>query len=425
MDAHSLGRARAAALLKNHSFRRLLLAQFSAITAIYGFSLSGAALVEERTQSSTQTGLVILSAILPAFLGSLISGAVVDRFGRKRMLLASHMCRALVALAFWAGTLFLSPSLALATVYLVNVAAATFSQFATPAELAMLPDLVERRRLVSANALFQISMLAAEGLGLIVLSPVLIKAFGPPSVGLAGAALCFLAVLLVMPLPQDRSPVSRPTVERAVWKDLMADLRAGWLTISHDRLLRLVAIQATVAAALLLVLLSLIPGLLSRHLGLGVEDAPILILPGGVGFVLGSALLGRWGNRLRRPATIAVGLIGLGMSIGLLGLASSQEGRLWLVLPLILAMGVMLALVIISARVVLQERPAAEMRGRVIAAQLAMANAAAVLPLLLGGSLADQLGIRPVMGLLGLIALGAGLVGLRQARHSTEEPEVR
>lgn len=47
MDARSLGRARAAALLKNHSFRRLLLAQFSAMTAIYGFSLSGAALVEE------------------------------------------------------------------------------------------------------------------------------------------------------------------------------------------------------------------------------------------------------------------------------------------------------------------------------------------------------------------------------------------
>jgi MFS family permease len=84
-------------------------------------------------------------------------------------------------------------------------------------------------------------------------------------------------------------------------------------------------------------------------------------------------------------------------------------------LPVILGMGVMLALVIITARVVLQEHPPAEMRGRVIAAQLAMANAVAVLPLLLGGSLADQIGIRPVMGLLGLLAIAAGVVGLRQA----------
>jgi MFS family permease len=155
-------------------------------------------------------------------------------------------------------------------------------------------------------------------------------------------------------------------------------------------------------------------------LGLGVADAPILILPGGLGFVLGSIGISRWGNHLSRPATIAIGLIGLGTSVGLLSAASGQSAQLWLILPVILGMGVTLALVIISARVVLQEHPPAEMRGRVIAAQLAMANAVAVLPLLLGGSLADQIGIRPVMGLLGLLAIGAGVVGLRQANSRKE-----
>ena len=97
----------------------------------------------------------------------------------------------------------------------------------------------------------------------------------------------------------------------------------------------------------------------------------------------------------------------------MLSLSASQEGGLWLILPLIFSIGIALALVIVSARVVLQERPPAEMRGRVIAAQLALANAAAVLPLLLGGSLADHLGIQPVMGLLGLLAVGAGALSLR------------
>jgi MFS family permease len=136
-----------------------------------------------------------------------------------------------------------------------------------------------------------------------------------------------------------------------------------------------------------------------------------------LGFVLGSIAISRWGNRMGRPGTIAAGLVGLGVSIGLLSLASGQSGRLWLILPVILGMGVMLALVIISARVILQEHPPAEVRGRVIAAQLAMANAVAVLPILLGGSLADQVGILPVMVLLGLLAIGAGLLGLRQAHR--------
>jgi MFS family permease len=417
MDVPSLEGAKAAATLRNHSFRRLWIAQFSTVTVIYSLSLSGAALVEERTRSSMQIGLVILSAVLPAFLGSLISGAVVDRFGRKRVLLASHMARAVVSLAFWAGTLLLSPSLAMVMVYLANVAMALFTQFATPAELAMLPDLVGSPHLVSANALFQMSMLAAEGLGIIVLSPVLIKVFGPPSVGLVGAILCLLGVTLVSTLPQDRLPASQASSGKSIWRELAADFQTGWQVISRDRLLRLVAIQATLAAAVLLVLLSLLPGLLSRHLGLSIADAPILILPGGLGFVLGSIAISRWGNRMGRPGTIAAGLVGLGVSIGLLSLASSQPGRLWLILPVILGMGVMLALVIISARVILQEHPPAEVRGRVIAAQLAMANAVAVLPILLGGSLADQVGILPVMVLLGLLAIGAGLLGLRQAHR--------
>jgi MFS family permease len=139
----------------------------------------------------------------------------------------------------------------------------------------------------------------------------------------------------------------------------------------------------------------------------------LLILPGGLGFVLGTFLMGRLERHLSRPAWIAAGLTGLGAAVGLLSLSASQEGGLWLILPLIFGIGIALALVIVSARVVLQERPPAEMRGRVIAAQLALANAAAVLPLLLGGSLADHLGIRPVMGLLGLLAVGAGAISLR------------
>jgi predicted MFS family arabinose efflux permease len=179
--------------------------------------------------------------------------------------------------------------------------------------------------------------------------------------------------------------------------------------------LRLVAIQATVAATLLLVLLSLVPGLVSRHLGIAPENMPYVLLPGGLGFALGAVILSRSEAALSKPAWIATGLTGFGLSVGLLALLS-QPGRLWLILPLILALGVFLALVIISARVVLQERPPAGVRGRVIAAQLALANAAALIPLMLGGSLADRLGIRPVMGIVGLAALCAGIIVVFQAR---------
>ena len=195
------------------------------------------------------------------------------------------------------------------------------------------------------------------------------------------------------------------------------DLQGGWRAIARDRLLSLVAIQATVAAPLLLVLLSLVPGLVWRHLGLGVEDAPFLILPGGLGFVLGAALVGRVEVRLSRPIWISLGLTGLGLAIVLLSLLSAAGGLLWAIIAAIFGAGLALAFVIIPARTILQERPPAELRGRVISAQLALANAAAIVPLLLGGTLADQFGILPVMAGLGLIAIAAGAAGWAVVRR--------
>jgi predicted MFS family arabinose efflux permease len=417
VDRHPFEMKETTSLLKNPAFRRLWAAQFSAVTVIYGLSLAGAVLVEERTHSSAQTGLVILSAILPAFLASLVSGAVVDRWGRVRVLMASHLARALVALAFWLGTRLAPSGPGLTVVYAVNVAGAVFTQFALPAELALLPDLMDRARLMSANALLQFSMLAAEGLGIVLLSPLVIKLAGAPAMGLVGAGFCLFALALVAALPRDRPSPGHTASSGSVWADLGTDLQAGWRTIARDRLLSLVAIQATLAATLLLVLLSLVPGLASRYLGVQVEDAPLLILPGGVGFALGAFLIGRWEGRLSRPAWIALGLTALGLSLGLLGILSGGAGHLGLILPLIIGVGFALAMVIIPARTVLQERPPAPMRGRVIAAQLALANAAAVLPVLLGGALADHLGIQPVIGLLSLVAVGAGAVGLHHMQR--------
>jgi MFS family permease len=427
IDSHTYEIRTLASLLKNGPFCRLWAAQFAAVMVYYGLTLAGAALAEQRTHSSAQIGLVILSSILPAFLASLVCGAVVDRWGRVQVLVFSKVVRIAIALAFWAGTQWLPTGLALATVYTVNVAGAVFTQFAIPAELALLPDLVDKEQLLSTNALIQLSTLVAQGLGIVALGPLVIKLAGAPAMGVIGAGLCLFALILIAALPKDRTSARCSPDSESVLASLGADLQTGWRTITRDRVLRLVAVQLTLASALLMVLLSLLPGMASTQLGLGVEDTPLLMLPGGLGFVLGSFLLGRLERRFSRPAWIALGLTGLGLTLGLLGflggrvegfrLVDAMPSAMWLLVLLILGLGLALAMIIIPARTVLQERPPAQQRGRVIAAQLALANAVAVLPLLLGGTLADHLGIQPVMGVMSLLAMGAGAIGLQQLQH--------
>jgi DHA3 family macrolide efflux protein-like MFS transporter len=387
----------------------------------YGLTLAGAVLVEQQTSSSAQLGLLLLSAILPAFLASLVAGAVVDRWGQVRVLMVSYPARALIALGFWFGTAVLPQDQARTVVYATNMLGAIFAQFAISAELSLLPDLVGRRQLMSANSLLQFSILIAEGLGIVALSPLVIKLAGVPAVGIVGALLSMLGLVLVAALPRDR-PSTRDTAEgNSVWAGLGREFQAGWRTIAQDRVLRLVAAQATLAAALVLVLLSLVPGLASRHLGMRVEEAPLLGLPAGLGFLLGALLMSRLEGRQSRLGWIAMGLVGLGFAVGLLAALSGDRvpGGLWLILPVILGLGSALALVAVPARTVLQERPPPAMRGRVIAAQLALSHAASILPLLVGGTLADRLGIQPVMGVLGVLAAGAGVIGLHQIRRQS------
>ena len=221
MDGRSLDRS----LLKNGPFGRLWAAQFSAVTVVYSLSLAGVVLVEQQTHSSIKTGLVILSSILPAFLTSLVAGAVVDRRGQVPVLMVSHAARALLALAFWLGLSLLTDGPALALIYAVNVAGATFNQFALTSELALLPDLVGKTNLVSANALVQFGTLAAEGMGIVLLGPLVIRLAGAPAVGLMGAVLCLTALALVTPLPRSRPAVESSRGERGTLAHLLAGLR--------------------------------------------------------------------------------------------------------------------------------------------------------------------------------------------------------
>jgi MFS family permease len=416
VDSIPRGAARARPLLGNRPFRRLWAAQFGTVAAVYAVTLAGITLVEELTHSTTLNAVTLVSAILPAFLGSLVSGAVVDRMGRARVLVASVLGWMLASLAFWAASTSLTSVQAVLAVLAINATMALVTQFAMSAEYALLPDYVGPALLLQANSLFQISFTAGEGLGVILLAPLLIKVAGIPTVGLAATTLCLLALALVFNLPHDEAR-PRPSTGRGMdWGALAGDLRAGWQAITQDRVLGLVTIQATVAACLLLILVALLPGLASRGLGMGAENVPYLLVPGGMGFVLGLAAVNRWEVRLARLAWICWGLAAQGLGIGLLSAASGPSPLLGLTLASFLVIGLGLALALIPARTILQERPPAEVRGRVISAQLAMANATAVLPLLLTGRLADQIGIQPVLVLMALVAVAAGLIGALLAR---------
>ena len=397
--------------LKNPAFRRLCGALFAAMTATYAIYFASMVLVEEVTHSSAQMGLMIFASTLPGLLFGLLAGVVVDRHERVGVLVTSNALRVLVGLGFLAVVRFLRPPILLPAIYLSNFALAALAQFVAAAEGATIPRLVGSKQLLAANSLFNLALLASQGAGLVGLAPLLLKLGGPQAVALAAILLNLTAVALSASLPREMAPQTR---ERQTLAGLWADFRAGWRFIASDRPVSLATFQLVLASSVSLLLSTLAPGFVARGLGLRVEDAAYMAVPVGVGLALGLALVGRQGNRRRKESWVNIGLLVLGGALAFLPALRRLEGLWWLLFLLVtLGMGFGFSLILTPARAVLQERPSERMRGRVIAAQLTLSNAASTLPLPLAGGLADLIGIRRVLFVVALVVLGGAVASSR------------
>ena len=399
------------------SLRRLAVAQFVALAATYAIYFASMALVEEKTHSSAQMGLMIFSSTLPGFLFGMLAGVVVDRYDRRRVLVVGNLLRLLIALGFAAAAHWLcDPLPLLAAVYASNFLLSVIAQFTTSAEGSLIPHTVPQERLLAANSIFQVAVLGAQGAGMVLLAPLLLRLGGAPAAGMAAVPLFALAAWTCARLPARLGKGSGEQPPQT-WAALRGDLRAGWRFVADDASVRQAIGYLVLVSALSLVLTTLIPGLAARAWGVPVEYVAYLAVPGGFGFGLGVWLVGRRGHLLKEKEWISAGLLALGGGLALLPALRALRG---LYVPLFLlvsaGVGAGFALVIVPARTVVQERSPDEMRGRVISTQMFLSNAASTLPLPLTGSLADLIGFQRIFVLLALVVLGAGAISVRHTR---------
>ncbi len=136
-------------LRDNPDFRRLYTAQLISFAGDWFLTVPVLGLVFDLTGSEIATTAVFVAATLPIFLLSPITGAVADRFDRRKIMIAADVARAVGVV----GLLFVddlgSPALAFAVVAFEGVGAAFFF----PASQSALPNLVDGKDLSRANVL--------------------------------------------------------------------------------------------------------------------------------------------------------------------------------------------------------------------------------------------------------------------------------
>ena len=112
------------------------------------------------TGSTLATGLVFFAALLPNLLLSPIAGTFVDRWDHKEVMVVSDILRAAIMLVI--------PVAAVTNIVLVYpliFLAASISVFFRPARVAILPQLVPERDLLSANSALWVGETLADVIG--------------------------------------------------------------------------------------------------------------------------------------------------------------------------------------------------------------------------------------------------------------------
>jgi MFS family permease len=193
-------------------------------------------------------------------------------------------------------------------------------------------------------------------------------------------------------------------------------MREGMAIMAREPALRVGLGQLTVALVVVFTIFALGPAYMARVLGRPPEDTYLLLLPATAG-VVGTALaLGRWQHHVRRStALIASAIVGglILVATGFVPALIIRTGQtIWLspfTIVFGIALGSALGTLLVVGFTVIQERTDEASRGRVFGGIFTVINAAAAIPLVAAGAIADAFGVDRAVAVVGALLTLQGL----------------
>ncbi len=386
------------AVLANVNFRKLWIGQ--TISQI-GDGLTNLAIlivINKLTGSTAALAIMMVIVAVPQLIFGLVSGVFVDRWDRKRIMILSDVLRGLLVLGF---ILVRRPE-EVWIFYVLGFLQAVVGTFFSPAKTAMIPTIVERESLLSANALSQTTQVITSVVGS-ALAGLLVGLSGSawPAFTLDGLSFFLSAAFIAR--------VSAPqAVERVSGGvgDTLKELGDGLKFLARQRML--IGVMTTFSVTMLGIgsVNVLIVPFLINHLRVPTTAMGFIEAAQVIGMVLGSALVAVLAARLKANQIIVGGIMLVGLFVGLFG-ASPVIGLCLLALFFI---GLFITPVQAASATLLQELVPDEMRGRASSAMNTVITLASVISMACAGLLGDWMGVRQVFYLAGGITIFAGLL---------------
>jgi MFS family permease len=404
--------------LRIRPFLLLIASEFFSQFSMNLFNFALLIVVFSVVNSNTAVSGVVIAFTLPSLFFGILAGVLVDRWNKKSVLIRTNLLRALIVFPL----LFLYKDLAV--VYVATFGVSMVTQFFIPAETPIIPLLVKKELLLSANALFGMGIYASIFLAYALSGPILLS-LGKTNIFIFLSILFLIAGIFASLIKIDKSKIEPKKInDNQVALGFKDEIRVVLNLISKTKKLSHALFSLTVVQILIYVLAAIGPGYAEHILRIKVESFPILfVTPAIIGLALGAIVIGSYFHKTTRGSLTKVGLLLMGLSILLLPFGSRVESRevvhaINLYLPHILRinmihimvvlafiLGIATSLVFVPANTVLQEETDDESRGKVYGVLNSLIGIMSIIPVVVVGGLADLIGVKAVIVGTGVVVL--------------------
>ena len=382
------------AVFRKRDFSLLWVAQLVSTVGSSLTDLAAGILVYRATGSALSVGLMLMATAIPSLVVGLLAGVVVDRYDRKKIMIATDLVRA----ALVASIPFLI-SYNVAFLYVIVLIASGVKQFFDPAEQSVLPDVASEEELASANAFLSISSFGSTAIGFaaagLLASISLNLAFWIDALTFIVSAACILLVRIAPNAVQETTNV----------KAVVDNLQAGIRTLLNTPILRSTLLVFTpVLFAFGLWNVLLLPFAIKT---LGGSEFQYGLQEGltSLAFVAGSLIMAKYIERLAPGTWIVISLFAMGLAGILYGTATNINFAILYVM----ISGFMQPPSSISRSLILQRNTPREFRGRVFSAFFVSRDVLFLLGMAAAG-LADVVDIRVLIIGSSSILIGAAIL---------------
>ncbi len=405
------------AVLSIPSFLFLLISEFFSQFAMNLLNFTLLIVVFELSKSNIAVAGVVLSFTVPSILFGILAGVYVDKRNKKNILVYTNILRAIASFPL----LFLSHELFV--VYILSFLVSFVTQFFIPAETPIIPLLVRREQLISANALFSIGIFGSIIVAYALSGPLLLF-LGKENVFVfitilfaISAFFAFLIKLLYEP----------PKMLQKI--NIFEEIRDAFSLMAKKDNVYHSLFLLTLLQTLILVIAVIGPGYATNVLRIEVERFPLLfVTPAVVGMSIGAILIGNFWHNKSKQALAKIGLLIIGFVILLFPygyMITSREtvqainsflpgivdiNNVHIMLFLSVLIGFAFSLVFVPSNTILQEETTDRQRGKIYGSLNTLVGIVSIIPVLGVGLLADIFGVSKVITAIGLIIIFMSII---------------